>query len=285
MSIDDHGCYGNQNRKFLAGIYKPKPSEVFMKISAPSNISLPAKCDLRLLSGNIEVYNQGSIGSCTANAIAGAYKIMALINLRRDVSISRLFLYYNERQMIGQVNEDSGAFIKDGFMSMYQVGSCLEIYWPYVESWFKNQPSFPCYREAKNHCTMGPHTQLNPMDMVQSIKLCLSMNKPVVIGIMVYESFQSEEAARTGLIPYPNVHSEKFVGGHALTCVGYDDSINHFIVLNSWGSSWGKNGYCLIPYAFISNNDLCNDCHAFDQVEVSLMRDSVPPYSDSCAAI
>lgn len=83
----------------------------------------------------------------------------------------------------------------------------------------------------------------------------------------------SEETARTGVIPYPLVQSEPFHGGHALTCVGYDDMKQHFIVLNSWGDVWGDKGYGYIPYSFVANNDLCNDCHAFLDVELRLLND------------
>ena len=99
-----HGKYGNENRKFLSSIFKPPPSQVFMKVSQP--VTLPLKCDLCQLRGNIEVYNQGRLGSCTANAIAGAYKIMSIIKYNRSVSISRLFVYYNERIIIGTVFQD-----------------------------------------------------------------------------------------------------------------------------------------------------------------------------------
>ena len=92
------GKLGNKNRKFLAEIYKPQPSEVFMKLSPPKR-PLPYMYDIRSLVGNIEIYNQGGLGSCTANAIASAYKIMSLVRYKRVVSLSRLFLYYNERVM------------------------------------------------------------------------------------------------------------------------------------------------------------------------------------------
>ena len=148
MNEQPNGRLGNENRKYLKTIYKPKPTETFMKLAPRANITIPPKCDLRSLVGNIEIYNQGSLGSCTANAIASAYKIMSIIQKGKSVAISRLFVYYNERQMIGKVFEDSGAYIKDGFTSMQNKGSCLESLWPYVESWFTFQPSFPCYREA-----------------------------------------------------------------------------------------------------------------------------------------
>ena len=112
----DHGLY-EENRKFLSSIHAPPTislHRVFTKVSQPH--ILPINCDLRPLMGpTFEVYNQGGLGSCTANAIAHAYKIMTRLKYNRDVSISRLFVYYNERAMIGKVHEDSGAFINHGF--------------------------------------------------------------------------------------------------------------------------------------------------------------------------
>ena len=67
-----------KNRKFLSGLYKPKPTEVFMKVNSPMQ-PMMSKCDLRNYTGPLEIYNQGGLGSCTANAIAAAYKILALI--------------------------------------------------------------------------------------------------------------------------------------------------------------------------------------------------------------
>ena len=142
MNDMDYGSLGNKNRKFLSGIYKAKPTDVFMKISPPA--ILPSKCDLRTLTGPLDVYNQGGLGSCTANAIAGAYKILSIIKHQKPVHISRLFVYYNERSVIGKVLEDSGAFIKDGFSSMQSQGACLERFWPYIESQFSVRPPVVC---------------------------------------------------------------------------------------------------------------------------------------------
>ena len=269
----EFGKLGNENRKFLSTIYKPALTEVFMKIRSMSPSVLPLKYDMRNIFGNVEIYNQGSLGSCTANAIAYAYKIMSLIRFRKAISICRLFVYYNERVIIGKVFEDSGAFIKDGFISMQTQGACLEKFWPYIEQRFTVMPSLMCYNEARLHRTRGYNAQLDPRDMVNAIKQCLVLNLPVVIGVMVYESFVSDLVARTGFIPVPNVQSERFVGGHALATLGFDDDKQHFIVINSWSEVWGDRGMCYIPYQFIANNDLYNDCHAFLDVELKLLVD------------
>ena len=136
-----------------------------MKV-APRHEPLPLNCDLRQLVGPLNVYNQGELRSCTANAIAGAYKIMTLLKNKSELSISRLFVYYNERIIIGKVYEDSGAFIKDGMLSMQTQGACLEEYWPYNERQFSTIPPQICYNEARLHRTSGYNAQLDPSNMV-----------------------------------------------------------------------------------------------------------------------
>ena len=269
---NDFGLYGQCNRKFLPGIYKPKPNEVFLKISAPSKVPLPAKYNICEVIGlqYIMVYDQGRIGSCTANAIASAYNIMNIIKNRRTIYLSRLFIYYNERAFIGKIEEDSGAYIKDGFKSMQKEGACLEKHWPYIESKFAKRPDPFCYHEARNHRTNIYNPPIDPRTMVMSMKLCISMKMPVVIGVLVYESFVTDEVSKTGYIPIPNTQTEKLIGGHAVLCVGYNDETQHFTFLNSWSNSFGNQGYGYKPYQFVGNNDLCNDCHSFLNVELRL---------------
>jgi C1A family cysteine protease len=67
-------------------------------------------------------YDQGNLGSCTGNAIAGAIEF-ALAKKKTDVfTPSRLFIYYNERVIEGTVDSDAGAQIRDGMKSVAGVG-------------------------------------------------------------------------------------------------------------------------------------------------------------------
>ena len=68
---------------------------------------LPAKVDLRKQCP--AVYNQGQIGSCTANAIAGAFEFDLRKQKQTDFVPSRLFIYFNERFMEHSVALDNGA--------------------------------------------------------------------------------------------------------------------------------------------------------------------------------
>src|ERR1700683_3381323 len=78
--------------------------------------SLPTKVDMR--DRCPAVYDQGQLGSCTANAIGGAIEF-DLIKEKAPVFVpSRLFIYYNERVIEGTVDSDSGAQIRDGIKSV-----------------------------------------------------------------------------------------------------------------------------------------------------------------------
>ncbi len=88
------------------------------------------------------VYNQGQLGSCTANAIAGAIQFDRMKQkLAPDFTPSRLFIYYNERVIEHSVASDSGAQIRDGIKSVARQGDCPETEWPYVIAKFKTKPS------------------------------------------------------------------------------------------------------------------------------------------------
>jgi len=69
----------------------------------------------------------------------------------------------------------------------------------------------------------------------------------------------SNNVASTGIVPKPNIATEKLQGGHCMNIIGYDDSKQWFICANSWGTSWGNNGLCFIPYVYLLDSNLAND--------------------------
>ena len=82
---------------------------------------------------------------------------------------------------------------------------------------------------------------------------------PISCGISVFESFMSEEVAKTGIVPMPDVHNENMVGGHAIAVVGYIKEEDMFLMRNSWGTSWGLNGYFKIPAAYLCSPEYASD--------------------------
>jgi C1A family cysteine protease len=81
---------------------------------------------------------------------------------------------------------------------------------------------------------------------------------PFVFGFTVYDSFESDQVAKTGILNMPKP-DEPEVGGHAVMGVGYDDAKKRLLVRNSWGADWGMKGYFTMPYDYVASRDLSDD--------------------------
>lgn len=211
----------------------------------PKLKTIPTSVDLRKLMSKVE--DQGDLGSCTANAFAGN---LEYLYLKKSVMLdaSRLFIYYNERVYINEVNEDSGANLRDGIKTLKTHGFCSENTWPYDISKFTKKPTAACYKEALPR-KITKYLRIQTLD---EINQALAQGIPVVFGIPVYESFVTNTVASTGKVPVPKAN-EEMLGGHALLVVGY--KAGKKIVRNSWGASWGMKGYCEIPDAYMKQAD------------------------------
>jgi C1A family cysteine protease len=211
------------------------------------------------------VYDQGQLGSCTANAIAAAVDFQ---NHRQDqkwLTPSRLWIYYQERVMEGTVSQDSGAQIRDGMKAVAKLGVCPETDWPYDIATFADKPPSKDYTDAKKDKVLTYESA--PQELF-GLKSVLASGLPVVFGFTVYESFEGPEVAKTGILPMPSP-SESVVGGHAVLMVGYDDAHDRFRVRNSWGTSWGQDGYFEMPYQYATNTKLASDFWAVQTTSVS----------------
>ncbi len=233
--------------------------------AAPAKVLKKLASKINLTSKFPAVYDQGQLGSCTANAIGAAFQFLQKKQKIKDFIPSRLFIYYNERVILGTINEDSGAMIRDGIKTMNKQGACMETMWPYKIEMFTQKPPKECYKEALKH-QVTSYQRLS--QNLNQLKGCLAAGYPFVFGFTVYDSFMSQAVARTGKMPMPDLSKEKVAGGHAVVAAGYDDSLQAFIVRNSWGKGWGKNGYFTMPYAYIQNSSLCDDFWTMRIIEV-----------------
>ncbi len=253
---------------------KPKAKKPVISIPVP----LPSSVDLRKYCN---ILDQGQLGSCTANAIAGgtyARQIMEVVQAtlakkikpnitavkKKNENISRLFTYYLERQKEGTVHTDSGASLGDGLWSLYTTGSPPESLWPYNIKKFAVSPPSLAYatayknKDLDNLKVSSVDNQLPASTVLTKMKGGLNKGVVYPIGFAVYESFESTIVAKTGIVPLPKP-SERFLGGHAVLIVGYDDSKHAFIVANSWGTDWGQKGFFYMPYQYVTNPNLTDE--------------------------
>ena len=233
---------------------------------------LSNSCDLRALMPDI--YNQGHLGSCTSNAIAALIESDLKRQELFDFMPSRLFIYYNERDLENTVGEDSGAQIRDGMKTINNLGIAPETYWPYSDSNpgpFSEKPPATAYQEAKKNVVTS-YARVDQDEM--AIKNCLSSKKPIVFGFTVYDSFETQAVTDTGIVPMPK-NGENILGGHAVLIIGFDDTTRRFLVRNSWGTNWGDNGYFTMPYEYVLDSNLSNDFWTIDMI----VESSVPQLS------
>ena len=222
------------------------PTRALAKL--PSKVDLTPQCP--------PVYDQGDLGSCTANAIGGAIQFEQIKGGLKDFVPSRLFIYYNERVIEHSVDSDNGAQIRNGMKVVTKQGACPEVPdWPYDIRRFRTRPSRRAYKDALKNQVVR-YTRVT-RDLNQ-MKGCLASGYPFVFGFTVYASFESQQVAKTGHLSMPK-QNEDIAGGHAVLAVGYDNKKRWFIVRNSWGPRWGMKGYFTIPYAYLLDGNLSDD--------------------------
>jgi C1A family cysteine protease len=226
---------------------------------------LPQAVDLRGQFPRVP-FDQGQVGSCTANAIAGAIEFDRVKEkFRPDFVPSRLFIYYNERVREHSVNSDAGAMLRDGIKTVHKQGFCPEEVWPYDGRLPADQggPNTRVFESppAAVYQTASGYRATSYLRIVQNLgqmKGCLAAGYPFVLGFTCYDSLMSDQTARTGDIPLP-ADDESVIGGHAVLAVGYDESRRVFLIRNSWGTGWGDGGYGTIPYAYLVDGQLSQD--------------------------
>lgn len=228
--------------------------------------ALPASVDLR--SWFPEVFDQGSLDSCTANAAAGLVAYFERRAHRESIPLSRLFVYKATRNLLGQTG-DCGAFLRTTMEALALFGAPPEKYWPYVPAAVNLEPPAFCYAFGEHYRALKYYRH-DPVgtpatEVLERVKTHLAAGIPAMFGFLLSSCFP--QATTTGEIPFPGPGDVFTGGGHAMVAVGYDDAKEianplappgapatppgALLVRNSYGPQWGVQGYGWLPYAYV----------------------------------
>ena len=199
------------------------------------------------------VGDQGHQGSCVAWSSAyGARTIAEAARTGEDpnsLKFSPSFLY----NQIG-LEGCEGSYIIRAMEFMTKSGAVAYDKFPYSDKDCARQPDQQLLEEARQNRMRGfnrltPGDKNNVIDL-RAIKENLSQGAPVVIGMMVGGSYMQPMMGQDVWNPNAEDRSMMGFGGHAQCVVGYDDKKygGAFLLMNSWGPSWGNNGFAWVRY-------------------------------------
>jgi C1A family cysteine protease len=208
--------------------------------------NIPLKLEMDLREWDSPVEDQGELGSCVSHALTSCYELMVKKGLPGKFNeLSRLYSYYHTRVLEESVNEDAGViYIRNAIKASATYGMCKEALWPYDIAKFKQQPSPNCYIDASNRKIAEYKSVSSNLEVLEA----LNQFKPIVIGLTIYDSFMTITDKKPE-IPIPGEY-DFVLGGHSVAVVGYSLPKKQFIIKNSFGTDWGDNGYCWMPFEY-----------------------------------
>lgn len=243
-----------------------------MKFDAAAVAALPPS-NPRFPVGLPDIWDQGSLGACTAFAILRCHNFAAAKAGMKQETLSCLQLYYDERTEEGTVESDSGAMIRTGIKSLKVRGVGPEVHWPYVIERYRQKPPAISYKTGMDFQIIK-FASVTPT--LEQVKAALMAGYPIVCGWPCYESLASSKTTKSGDVQFPKL-SEAMVGGHATVLNGFfDDSLQQVGFDNSWSKSWGRGGLGTLPYRYFTNG-FVSDCWIIYEVEGELPAPAPDP--------
>jgi len=213
-----------------------------------------------------KIWDQQTIGSCVGNGVARAISFAhsKQFNHRAGcIEPSRLFLYYIARAKQGWENEDSGCYIIDCVGEAGRIGATPECQWPYDVRKVFVKPPAKAYQAASKRQVVKAYKVDNTDE--RSIRVALSNGYPVIFGSMVYSAIETL-GYNNWILPMPR-KGERPLGGHCMVISGHNDSEKLYLIDNSWGIGWGRNGRGKFPYEYIHRGDITEDCWVIETME------------------
>jgi C1A family cysteine protease len=237
--------------------YNVKPDRVDWRDKYYNFARTPLRDSVDLRPWESDVKQQAQLGSCSSQAVCSAYELL----IKRDYpgqfkDLSRLFVYYNAREIERSITEDAGVYVRDAIKAVNRYGVCSDYLWPYEIKNFTKRPSDISYADGRTRMITHYYRLTNVWDILDA----LNSNYPVVAGLTVYAGFNGI-GNNNPVLPIPT-DSEEELGAHAVLFVGYNFTNRLILARNSFGPEWGDHGHFWIPFEYLQRD--LTDAWIFD---------------------
>ena len=216
------------------------------------------------------IKDQGQQGACLSFSLVSIFEYFLKTNEGvASPDLSEQFLYYISRDKEGKTESDEGSCIQYAVEALTETGICVESKWPYKVGGYAEKPSEEAYKDAAERKVKKA---FNVERKSEAIKSALEDGFPVVGSFSLYASFGKGER---GFVSMPTeeeitaAEESKENNHHAMVIVGFNDEQHVFKVRNSWGSDWGDNGYCYVPYQYIDGEKTFNNATIITEIAVA----------------
>lgn len=198
----------------------------------------PASVDLTQWA--LPAGDQGSVNSCVSWALN--YAALGWYQRRNLVAGGPLAPMYTYAQLVKGVNR--GTTFTDTLAIATSQGVDNQADYVQGNYDFTTQPTAAQRANAAKWKLSGFTTLANNQTAIQA---SLAANRPVLIGMAVYQNFMSVSAANRGFYA---AASGPLVGYHAVTALGYDSA--GLRIQNSWSARWGDKGFATLAWDFVN---------------------------------
>ena len=201
--------------------------------------SLPSAFDWRDHNGEnfvSSVKSQGACNACFAFVTVAALESKLLIEGRLDLDLSEQIIL-----SLSGAGDCSGGYISVASDFLKNVGDTIESCWPYQAAY---QPATDvCKGWEENSYRFHHWDWAYPVNDPETLKRIIYFHGPAVA---IFKIFNDLYSYRGGV--YAHEYGE-FEVYHAVLVIGWDDDIEAFIAKNSWGESWGEDGFIKVAYS------------------------------------
>lgn len=199
--------------------------------------------------------DQRSIGACVGWAVG--YNALTLLRaVRNNITDKALItqkansaaFIYNQVKL-GVADCNKGAFIEDALILLKEKGDCLEERFNYQKNSCDRLPDGQALAEASLYKILDYAAvfavQAEGKQKISGICKVLATQTPVIVGIGVTKTFSEILPGQRLWDPAPDEAIEQY---HAMVVVGYDNVDKRFLLMNSFGTTWGNEGFISVPF-------------------------------------